>query len=194
MIFELKRESSRLVLKKWEDDREVFTLKQVHSSKVHMIDSVGKKLEGDAIITQERGLKIGVRTADCVPVALLGKRTVAVIHAGWRGLKEGIVERTLEKLSKLEPLSGFLAFVGPSAKACCYEVGEEFKEHFLCIHYKNNRHYMDTQEETLLRLKRSGVEDIFLYKLCTVCNHKFPSHRRNGTKERLLTYAELLSE
>ncbi len=191
MIFSLERGSARLVLKRWERDKDVMTLKQIHSSKVYVLDGLTDGLEGDAMITQRVGLKIGVKSADCVPLAFLGEKTVAVAHAGWRGLKEGIVEKTVEKLSKLEPLDNFLAFVGPSAKACCYEVGEEFKDYFTCLHFKNKRFYMDTQEEAILRLKKSGIKYLFVYKVCTICHHDLPSYRRNKTQERILTYVEI---
>ncbi len=191
MIFSLEKGNARLIIKRWEEDRNVFTLRQVHSSKVYVLDSFTDGLEGDAIITQKRGLKIGVRSADCVPLAFLGGKTVAVVHAGWRGLKDGIVEKTVEALSKFEPLDSFLAFVGPSAKACCYEVGEDFKNYFSCLHFKNKSFYMDTQEEAIWGLKKSGIKHLFIYKVCTICHHSLPSHRRNRTQERLLTYVEL---
>lgn len=191
MIFSLERGSARLVLKRWEEDKDVLTLKQVHSSKVYILDSFTNSLEGDALITQKRGLKIGVRSADCVPLAFLGKRTVAVTHAGWRGLKDGIVEKTVKQLSKLEPLENFLVFVGPSAKACCYEVGEEFRNFFTSLYFRNKKLYMDTQEEALLRLKRCGIRHFYVYKVCTICHHHLPSYRRDKREERLLTYVEL---
>lgn len=191
-MFTLSLGHAQVVLKEWQAENDVLTLRQVHSSKVHVLESPIQGLEGDAIITTTKGLKIGVRTADCVPVALLGKKTVAVVHAGWRGLKAHIVEKTVEKLAGFEPLEHFLAFVGPSAKACCYQVGEEFKEHFLSVHYRNAKHYMDTQEEALLRLKASGIKNFYVYKVCTICHHRFPSYRKDRTQRRLLTFAELL--
>lgn len=193
-MFTLKRGRSRLVLKRWEKDKDVLTLKQVHSSKVWLVEDHRKGLEGDALITQKVGLKVGVRTADCVPVALLGEKSVCVIHAGWRGLKEGIVEKAVKELSRLEPVDNFLAFVGPSAKSCCYEVGEEFKKHFKSLYHRSGRNYMDTQEEALLRLKSFGIREFFVYKVCTVCHPYLPSYRKNGTQERLLTFAELTDE
>ncbi|MCS7277359.1 MAG: peptidoglycan editing factor PgeF [Aquificaceae bacterium] len=192
LMFSLVRGRTRVVIKRWEEDADVVTLRQVHSSEVHVLEDPLYGVEGDAIITYRRGLKVGVRTADCVPVALLGSKTVAVIHAGWRGLKSNIIEKTLEKLSLFEPLENFLAFVGPSAKACCYEVGEEFKEHFKSLQIKNQRHYMDTQEEALIRLKKEGIKHFFLYGVCTICHHAFPSYRKDKTEERMLTFAEIL--
>ncbi|MFN3871188.1 MAG: polyphenol oxidase family protein [Aquificaceae bacterium] len=192
MIFSLRRGKARLVLKRWEKDHEVITLKQIHSSEVYLVKKPFLGGEGDGLITQERGLKIGVRTADCVPLAFLGDKTVAVVHAGWRGLKDGIVEKTLEKLQLLEPLENFLVFIGPAAKACCYEVGEDFKEYFKSLYYRNKSFYMDTQEEAVQRLIKGGIEHLYLYRVCTICHHSLPSHRKNKTSERLLTYAELI--
>ncbi|MFN7064580.1 MAG: polyphenol oxidase family protein [Aquificaceae bacterium] len=191
MIFSLQRGRTRLVIKEWAEDQ-VITLRQVHSSEVHFINSPVVNLEGDVLITQRKGLRIGVRTADCVPLALLGEGTVAIIHAGWRGLKEDIVEKTLRKIRELEPLDNFLAFVGPSAKACCYEVGKEFENFFTSLYYRNKSLYMDTQEEALVRLLKGGIKHFYLYKTCTICHDSLPSHRRNKTTERLLTYAEIL--
>lgn len=193
LIFSLKVGRARVVLKRWEGDSDVLTLRQVHSSKVYLLDGSGGNLEGDAIITQRPGLRIGVRTADCVPIALAGNRTVAVVHAGWRGLKEGIVEEVLRRLSELEKLENFFAFVGPSAKACCYQVGEEFTDFFESLYFKKGRLYMDTQQEAILRLKKGGIRKLFVYNVCTICHHSLPSYRRDRTQERLLTFAELMT-
>ncbi len=193
LIFSFQTQRARIALKPYEGDKDVLTLKQVHSSRVILLEDFLEGLEGDAIITQRKGLKIGVKTADCVPIALLGEKTVAVVHAGWRGLKEGILEETIKALKDLEPLENFLAFVGPSAKACCYEVGEEFKELFTSLYFRNSKLYMDTQEEAILRLKGSGIKRLFLYKVCTICHHSLPSHRKDKTKDRILTLAELLA-
>ncbi|MEJ7619400.1 MAG: peptidoglycan editing factor PgeF [Aquificaceae bacterium] len=193
LIFSLQKGRARLAIKRWQEDSDVLTLKQVHSARVYLLSEAVEGLEGDGIITQTPGLKIGVRTADCVPVAFLGEKTVAVVHAGWRGLREGIIEKTLEVLSSLEGLENFLAFVGPSARACCYEVGEEFKDYFVSLHYKNGKHYMDTQSETILRLKKGGIGRIFHYGVCTICHHSLPSYRRDKTQERILTFVELVA-
>lgn len=192
LIFSLRFGRAKVGIVGWQGDKEVITLKQVHSSRVVLLDMGLEEHEGDALITQRKGIKIGVRTADCVPIVLVGNSTLSVVHAGWRGIREGIVENTLGVLRELESLGGFLAFIGPSAKACCYEVGEEFKEYPFVLHYRSGRHYMDTQEEVIRRLKKGGVRRLFLWKSCTVCNLRLPSYRREKTKDRLLTFGELL--
>jgi hypothetical protein len=192
LIYSLRLKRAFVGIRLYEGRKDVLTLRQVHSAVVHFVEEHVEGLEGDALITQTRGLKIGVRTADCVPVVLVGERTLAVVHAGWRGLKEGIIENTIKTLKELEDIKSFLAFVGPSAKACCYQVGEEFKKHFTMLHYRNSHLYMDTQREALLRLRKGGLERLVLYGVCTVCSQRLPSYRRDRTERRLLTFGKLL--
>ena len=104
------------------------TAKQIHSAKV--LDACGRKGdqigEGDAIVSSEPGVAIGIRTADCVPILVADRETriVACIHAGWRGTAANIVGATVEVLrsrgSKPENLH---VAIGPSIGSCCYEVG-----------------------------------------------------------------------
>ncbi len=189
LIYTLRLGSALVGVKLWEEDEDVFTLRQVHSDWVVFADGENKELEGDAIITDRVGLKIGVRTADCVPIVFVGREKVAVVHAGWRGLHKGIIEKTV-KLMEEEPI---YAFVGPSAKACCYKVGEDFKQIFTSILYRSGGFYMDTSDEALLRLKRLRVRSVVRWNSCTVCNTALPSHRRDRTNIRLLTFVEKLT-
>ncbi len=175
-------------LKPYDPGDGVFTLRQIHSNRVVFLDEESQE-EGDAIITTRKNFPVGVRTADCVPLAFLGEKTVGVVHAGWRGIKAGIVEKFLERFLPIE--KDPFVFVGPSAKACCYEVGQKFKESFKMLHYKNGRLYMDTQLEVVKKLKDHGLKRFFLYRECTVCNKKFPSHRRDKTSQRMLLFAVL---
>ncbi len=89
---------------------------------------------GDALLTDQAGLLLSVRTADCLPVMLVDprRRVVAAVHAGWRGALERIVEKTvgeMQRLSASRPRD-LLAAIGPSIRACCYEVGEEVVDAF----------------------------------------------------------------
>ena len=85
--------------------------------------------QGDALITQEPGLLLSVRGADCMPVLLADprRRAVAAIHSGWRGALAGIVEITVGEMMRIfdSNPNDLLAAIGPSIRACCYEVGDE---------------------------------------------------------------------
>jgi hypothetical protein len=89
---------------------------------------------GDGLLTNEAGILLSVRTADCLPVLLVDPkhRAVAAVHAGWRGGLLRLVEKAVGEMCRVygsEPQS-LLAVLGPSIRACCYEVGEEVREAF----------------------------------------------------------------
>jgi len=122
---------------------ELVTMRQFHSGMVRIVTrgeaalaTVDGKaiLRGDGLITGERGLMLGVQTADCVPVLIADTKTraVAVFHAGWRGTLARIVERgvgtmRLEFGSKPKDL---IAAIGPAIRPCCFAVGEEVQSQF----------------------------------------------------------------
>jgi len=84
---------------------------------------------GDALMTSEPGILLTVRIADCLPVLLVDPHTraVAVVHSGWRGALDRVVEKSvgdMRRVFKSDPET-IIAVLGPSIRACCYEVGEE---------------------------------------------------------------------
>jgi copper oxidase (laccase) domain-containing protein len=80
--------------------------------------------EADAAITRAPLAKIAVRTADCVPVVLIGHDVVGVVHAGWRGLASGVVEAAVAAMGAVDT-----AHLGPHIRAGCYEFGEDDLDH-----------------------------------------------------------------
>jgi hypothetical protein len=111
------------------------TLRQVHSDIIHFVDSAAKtQLVGDGLITASPGLLLGIQTADCLPIILVDpkRRAVGVFHAGWRGTVKRIVEKGVGAMRLWfgsRPLD-LKAVIGPGIHGCCYEVGEEVREHF----------------------------------------------------------------
>lgn len=84
---------------------------------------------GDALMTNQAGILLSVRSADCLPVLVadLRKRAVAIVHMGWRGALQRIVEKTVGEMRRVfgSHPSDLRAALGPSIRACCYEVGED---------------------------------------------------------------------
>jgi len=112
---------------------EEFTLApllQFHSDAVHVFEaSPGEPCRADASTTDRPGLLLAVQTADCVPILLLDakKRTVAAVHAGWRGTLRRILTKAVGRMTMQfgSAPADLLAAVGPSIGPCCYEVGTE---------------------------------------------------------------------
>jgi hypothetical protein len=119
----------------------LFFLKQTHSADIFVLtdENTSRPLTlfqhtGDAIITAEKNIGIGVVTADCLPVILHDPKNhaVGIIHAGWRGLSKKIITATIKKMHDTfttEPKE-LKIYLGPSAGVCCYEVKEDLLLHF----------------------------------------------------------------
>lgn len=110
-------------------------LKQIHSDVVHLFSKpAAEPCKGDASLTNNRGLLLGVQTADCVPILIVDpkKRVVAAVHAGWRGTLARIAQKTIGRM-RLEfgcKPDDLCAALGPSIGPCCYEVGVELVTKF----------------------------------------------------------------
>jgi purine-nucleoside/S-methyl-5'-thioadenosine phosphorylase / adenosine deaminase len=89
---------------------------------------------GDALITNHAQILLSVRVADCMPILLVDcqNRAVAAVHAGWRGALGRIVEKTVGEMRRVfhSRPEKLIAAIGPSIRACCYEVGEEVVDAF----------------------------------------------------------------
>ncbi len=189
VIYKLEKDNIRVSLKlKWEEGK-VYTPVQRHTNRVVAVKEISDfkhKITADAVITPLRGVEVGVRTADCVGIALWGEEWIGVIHAGWRGLYSGIIPNCVEELLKYE--TALRAFVSPAARACCYRVGEEFLSIFTRnVHHRGKELYFDVQREAVNQLMEAGVSIEAVLEDCTVCNHTYPSFRRDKTQERMLT-------
>ncbi len=111
------------------------TLKQIHSSLIREVGAgSAAALKGDAMLTREAGVLLGIQTADCVPVLVADtrQRILAAFHAGWRGTLARIVENGIGRMraeygSRLGDLT---AAIGPAIGQCCYAVGEELRFEF----------------------------------------------------------------
>ncbi|RLJ69907.1 hypothetical protein BCF55_0166 [Hydrogenivirga caldilitoris] len=178
----------------WEEHPKLYLPIQKHTNRVITLTSFPyPPIIGDAVVTNLRGVEVGVRTADCVPLVLVGEDWVGIAHIGWRGLASGIIEHVLKRLNLYENTEKLFAFIGPAAKSCCYEVGEEFKNLFPnLLTVREGRLFMDMQKAVIEELKNLGVKNFGLIEKCTVCSEELPSYRRDKTKERLLTSVLIL--
>jgi YfiH family protein len=181
----------------------VTTLRQIHSDQVVDAKAVhDRTAEGDALITDLVGQRIGVRTADCVPilVADTNTRAVAAIHAGWRGTLADIASKTLSRLRDefgTYPANVHAA-IGPAIGAC-YEVGFEVAERFsaifaghVSVRSPNGRPMLDLIEANRRSLIASSVPEHQIYSsgLCTYCcRSDFFSYRRDPANPgRMISY------
>ena len=158
---------------------------QVHGRDVACEPAPGDRPRADGVATAVPGVAAVVLTADCLPVALVAEGAVAMVHAGWRGLAAGVVDRGVSALRRLGAAGPVRAAIGPGAGGCCYEVGDEVRAAFADVPEARLGRNIDLKVVAAARLRAAGVEDIHDTGLCTMCDRRFFSHRREeGTTGR----------
>lgn len=170
-------------------------LEQVHSTQAVLLPNEETIPKADAAYTSEKNIVCTVMTADCLPLLITDQQgsCVAAIHAGWRGLCDGIVEATIKKLPA-EPES-LLVWLGPAIGPDVYEVGEEVYDAFTKAEPEAKQafttttkgHWLfDIYQLAKLRLNKMGVSHIYGGEHCTLSEEEqFFSYRRDGVTGRM---------
>jgi len=152
--------------------------RQVHSPTVHRAGPGTRGEPGDGLWTDEPHVPLLAMSADCLPIVITrseGPRAIAVLHAGWRGLSEGVITAGVQALGN----GPFAAVIGPAIGPCCYEVGLEVSELFDDDLTANGKLDLWTAADRALRA--AGVERVERVDLCTRDYPElFFSHRRDG--------------
>ncbi len=176
------------------DDR-LLSLYQVHSPQVEVVTRGWTPMaapRADAMVTAERGVGLGILTADCAPVLFADKRgsVIAAAHAGWKGALGGVLENTVETMVDLgTDKKEIRAAIGPCISQAAYEVGEEFKQQFVGTDATYERFFVLGEREghwqfdlpgfVSDRLDKIGVESFAEKADCTYGDpSRFFSYRR----------------
>ena len=170
------------------------SLEQVHGTEVVRVEQAAAGMQADACTSRSPGQACLVRTADCLPLLLcnLAGTEVAAIHAGWRGLAAGVIERAVEHMES--PAAELVAWMGPAISQRHFEVGGEVLDHFLeqaevgteqatraCFLAEGQKYRADLYALARLRLNQTGIEQVFGGDQCTFAESgRFPSYRRQG--------------
>jgi len=168
-------------------------IRQVHGKRILVVKRpscltsfLGK---ADGFITKRSSIPLTVRTADCLSIFMFDpkQKAISLIHAGWKGSKKGIAKaavRLMKKEYKTDPRDLKIVF-GPAIQKCCYQVGPEFKKYFPKEVFRKGRNYfLDLPLANQRQLVGMGVKgkNIVDCGLCTYCNPKLFSYRREGEK------------
>lgn len=153
--------------------------------------------DADAAVTAVPGCVLAVRSADCAPLVLVGERTVGVVHAGWRGLVAGVVERAVAAMGGLgDPPRA--AHVGPCIRVGCYEFDGPELEDLVARFGPTVRGTttwgapaLDLPAAVHLALAGAAVTTVHDTSGCTACDTRWYSHRARREAERFATTAWL---
>lgn len=164
--------------------------KQIHSNTVKIVNSPGLHGEGDALITNKKGIGLAVSSADCAPVFIYDKekKVIAGIHSGWKGTSQKIVEETLIALQENFNCNSqnLIVYIGPSISQKNYEVGKEF-ENIFDIKYllpQKGKFKLDVKQANYDMLINFGIPEsqIEVSNLCSFQEEYLHSYRRDGLK------------
>lgn len=170
-------------------------LTQVHGTDVVDAARAVAATRADGAVARTRGVVCAVLTADCLPIFLCNRQgtEVALLHAGWRGLAAGIVERGLAALRS--PSAELLAWLGPAIGATAYEVGDDVRQAFArgdvqvqdaFAAGRPGKWYMDIGRVARQQLLDRGVRAIYGGDHCTATQADlFFSYRRDGATGRM---------
>ncbi len=138
-------------------------VRQVHGNRVLDASHAAASSEADALFSDDVDVALAVLVADCIPLLLAdeGSSRFAVVHAGWRGLHEGVIAATL---ARFEDAKNVIAFLGPSISQEGYQVGPEVATLFAdvagaVIADDDDRSRLDLREVATAQLRRLGVRD-----------------------------------
>jgi polyphenol oxidase len=178
-------------------ERTVF-MQQAHRADVGVVDEApGGDVEAvDALVTRRPGLALAVLVADCVPVAVTGSSSLAVVHAGRRGVQAGVVAAAVAALRGYDdgPLA---ATIGPAVCGRCYEVPAPMQAEVVAVApaaectTSRGTAGLDLPAAVTQQLVAAGVDRIERDPRCTVEDHALFSHRRDGVTGRFAVAAVL---
>ena len=172
-------------------------LNQVHGTQIAGFEQNEFSVpEADAVIARQSNQVCVVQTADCLPLLICDShgREVAAVHAGWRGLVQGIISKVM---AEFEADAGqLLVWLGPAISQRFFEVGPEVREAFVSLRESNENAFIDASKPghylaDLYALARNelhslGVQQIYGGEHCTYADKKhFYSYRRDGQTGRM---------
>ncbi|MCX8034120.1 MAG: peptidoglycan editing factor PgeF [Thermodesulfovibrio sp.] len=169
---------------------------QKHTDNVIVLSQNTTPQVADGVITDKKGILIGVKVADCLPILLYDPviKVIAAVHAGWRSTAKGILKKTVIKMSEIFncKVSNIIIAMGPHIKGCCYEVGQEVIEALNretpSLEYVislNGKKHVDLAIANRIQALSIGIntENIWISSDCTYCNHvHYASYRFHGKK------------
>jgi YfiH family protein len=179
------------------DYRSLITAKQVHGKAVRYVTQADKGsgaqdydsaiADTDGFITDQRQVPIAILTADCLSVFIYdpAKPAIAILHAGWRSTEKNIVQEGVKGMQNKfgsQPENLLVGF-GPSIRACCFQVEDNFKSNFpFGLFKREGKVFMDIALINRRQLMDCGVreENIFDPALCTFSDNDLFSFRKEA--------------
>jgi YfiH family protein len=181
----------RIVRERFGIEATLATCTQVHGKNVVRAQAEGECDSCDGLWSSERGTALGIKVADCLPVTIadMSNSVIANVHSGWRGAVQKIAAEAIDAIGGVN--STAQAWLGPSIRVCCFEVGEEVVDQFRDSYAEVERFvdrggakpHIDLPRLTAALLIERGIAPVNIHDsgLCTRCHESiFHSYRRDA--------------
>ena len=183
-------------------ENNLYWLNQTHSTALVAIPPANKAIEltADAVWTSTKNQPCIVMTADCLPVLVTDKSGsfVCAIHAGWRGLCDGVIEKSITSICQKNHIvtKDLLVWLGPCIGPEAFEVSDDVRSKFINLNPQattafrtfGDRWLADLHQLAYQRLSSLNISAITHSDLCTFKNSDlFYSYRRDGKTGRMAT-------
>ncbi len=174
---------------------------QIHSKNIKIINKENKKRiisNADGLITKSPEIYLAILTADCLPISFSSRKICGILHVGWKGLAQGIIEEALKLISGLkENISDVNFNIGPGIGVCHFEVKKEILGKFKYIEVsnfinrKNKKMFLDLKGMSNFVLQKNGITKVKTNIECTFCNENYFSYRRDGESKRIISITSI---
>jgi len=172
-------------------EAQIVAVRQVHGADIWVVDNTDDKSEdwpeADGMLTNLPRIALSIRTADCLPIFVYDphQRCIGLIHAGWKGSRQKIAQQAIRLMQDRyrSRASDIRAYLGPGIRACCYRVGQEFRNCFPDeIQEREGVNYLDLALVNKHQLAQAGLreQNIGISQVCTCCCKDFFSFRGEG--------------
>lgn len=178
------------------DENKIVFANQVHGTLVKKVSQIdcGTFIDScDGLITNDKNIYLCIFTADCMPIFLASRdcSVVSLIHSGWRGLAEGIIESAVTSFLKdfgISPCDIFM-YIGPHIRECCYQVGDDLKKIF---NVPAEKEYLSLSKQAEIQAEKLKISKVYVSSHCTCHEYQmFHSYRREKTDARMMSLIKI---
>lgn len=170
---------------------DIIGMNQTHSANVSFIrKNITTDKANDAIFALDNSIAIEIKVADCMPIFLFDNNLsfFGAIHAGWKGLANGIIENSIKLIKKNNlDLKNITVFIGPSISQKNFEVQNDvlsyFDSKFSIV--KDEKIFLSLQQVAIDKFASYGINNVIDAKECTYDNLNYHSYRRDKTDKRM---------
>jgi len=161
------KKNRQLVSDYFKSKKKIISVNQIHSNKVVFVnDFHTERVNADGMITNRKDIDLGILTADCAPIIIFGKENYGIIHAGWKGAFNGIINKTLEKFDSMGEKTYELSIhIGPHLKKESFEIQSNFFKILKKFKINDQEYIFSSKKKIFFNFTKFLTDQINIFKV-----------------------------